>query len=146
MCTRLKLVPFALCAMGLVFFTLSGCKKDSEKEAKAPSHTPASYLKDPVFRKQIAEKRKALQAIAAERKPLADRMQELVREHKENLAALQKIPEWNDLHKKVVALNEKYEKLKREQFAQVSARITHERGKREEGTGKREQGRGKRGF
>lgn len=119
--TRLRLVPFALGAMALSALVLAGCGKE-EKPAVDPA-SPASYMNDTAFRQQVADKRKELLAIVAERKPLADRMQELVREHNENLAELQKIPEWNELHKKVVALNEKYEATKRRQLAIVRDRL-----------------------
>lgn len=81
-------------------------------------------MKDPAFLKQVDEKRKELQAIVAERKPLADRMQALVKEHGEDLAALQKIPEWNDLHKKVVELNKRYEEVRARQLRIVRERIS----------------------
>ena len=122
-CTRVKLVPFVLCAMGALMLFLAGCRKEEAKPA-IPASSPASYMNDPVFRKQLEEKRKELQAIVAERKPLADRMQALVKEHGENLAALQKIPEWNDLHKKVVALNARYEEVRKRQLKVVRERIT----------------------
>ena len=122
-CTRVKLVPFVLCAMGALMLFLAGCRKEEAKPA-IPASSPASYMNDPVFRKQLEEKRKELQAIVAERKPLADRMQALVKEHGENLAALQKIPEWNELHKKVVALNARYEEVRKRQLKVVRERIT----------------------
>ena len=120
-------MPFALCAMGLVVLFLAGCRKE-EKEPEIPASSPASYMKDPAFRKQLEEKRKELQAIVKERKPLADRMQELVKEHGEDLAALQKIPEWNDLHKKVVALNAKYQEVRARQLKVVRERIAPKSG------------------
>ena len=122
-CTRARLVPFVLCTTGLVLLCLAGCRKE-EKAPEIPASSPASYMNDPVFRKQVADKRKELQAIVAERKPLADRMQELVKEHGEDLAALQKIPEWNDLHKKVVELNAKYEAVRTRQLKIVRERIS----------------------
>ena len=121
--------------MGLLSFVLPGCRKE-EKAPEVPASSPVSYMNDPVFRKQISDKRKELQAIVAERKPLADRMQELVKEHGEDLAALQKIPEWNELHKKVVALNKKYEEVRARQLKVVRERLAPER---EQGTGNREQ-------
>ena len=120
-CTRAKLVPFVLYAMGMVMLFSAGCRK--EKEPEIPASSPASYMNDPVFRKQLEEKRKELQAIVKARKPLADRMQQLVKEHGENLAALQKIPEWNDLHKKVVTLNAKYQEVRARQLKVVRERI-----------------------
>ena len=121
--TRARLVPFVLCATGLVLLCLAGCRKE-EKAPEVPASSPVSYMNDPVFRKQVADKRKELQAIVAERKPLADRMQALVKEHGEDLAALQKIPEWNDLHKKVVELNAKYEAVRARQLKIVRERIS----------------------
>ena len=121
--------------MGVLSLVLPGCRKE-EKKPEIPASSPVSYMNDPVFRKQISDKRKELQAIVAERKPLADRMQELVKEHGEDLAALQKIPEWNELHKKVVALNKKYEEVRARQLKVVRERLVPER---EQGTGNREQ-------
>ena len=125
-CTRARLVPFALCATGLVVLFLAGCRKE-EAKPETPASSPASYMNDPVFRKQLSDKRKELSAIVAERKPLADRMQELVKEHGEDLAALQKIPEWNDLYKKVTALNKKYEEVRARQLKVVRERLTPEK-------------------
>ena len=121
--------------MGLVVLFLAGCRKE-EKAPEIPASSPASYMNDPVFRKQVADKRKELQAIAAERKPLVERMEALIREHGQDLASLQKIPEWNDLHKKVVELNAKYEGVRARQLKIVRDRLAPVR---EEGTGKREE-------
>ena len=114
---------------GLLFF--AGCRKDEKanKDEKPtatllPSNSPAVYMNDPEFRKQVADKRKELQALVKERAPLVARMEELVREHGQDLAALQKIPEWNDLHKKVVALNAKYEEVRARQLRIVKDRIS----------------------
>ena len=124
-CTRVWLVPFVLCTMSALVLSLAGCRKE-EKKPEIPASSPASYMNDPVFRRELEEKRKELQAIIAERKPLADRMQELVKSHGEDLAALQKIPEWNDLHKKVTALNRKYEEARARQLRIVKDRLTPE--------------------
>ena len=120
--TRVDLVLFALGAMGLTALVLTGCGK-KEEPPKADPSAPAVYMKDPVFRKELSEKRQELQAIVAERKPLADRMQELAREHNENLAELRKIPEWNELNEKVVALNAKYKAARQHQLKIVSDRL-----------------------
>ncbi len=116
-------MPFAFVAMGIVVLCLSGCRKENEQSAEAPTHTPASYMNDPAFRKQLADKRKELQAIIAERAPLVARMEELVRSNRADLAVLQKIPEWNELHKKVVALNAKYEETRQRQLKIVRERV-----------------------
>ena len=116
--------------MGVLSVVLSGCRKE-EAKPEIPASSPASYMNDPAFREQLSEKRQELQAIVAERKPLADRMQELVKQHGEDLAALQKIPEWNDLHKKVTALNKKYEETRARQLRIVRERLTPVRDQKE---------------
>ena len=121
--TRARLVPFALCVMGVLSLVLPGCRKE-EKKPEIPASSPASYMNDPVFKRELEEKRKELSAIVKERKPLADRMQELVKEHGEDLAALQKIPEWNELYKQVTALNKKYEEVRTRQLRIVKDRIS----------------------
>ena len=121
--TRARLVPFVLCAMGLVVLFPAGCRKE-EKKPEIPVSSPASYMKDPAFMRELEAKRKELGAIAAERAPLAERMEQLIKEHGQDLAALQKIPEWNDLHKKVVELNAKYESVRAKQLTVLRERIS----------------------
>lgn len=123
-------MPFALAAIGPGLLFLAGCRKEQEAAKPVlPPNAPAVYMNDPAFRQQLSEKRQALLAIVAERQPLVDRMQELVKSNREDLAVLQQIPEWNELHKRVVALNEKYEALKREQLAVVRDRLAPKRQK-----------------
>ena len=111
--------------MGLVLLFLAGCRKEEEKKApEIPASSPASYMNDPEFRKQLDDKRKRLQSIVNERKPLVKRMEELIKEHGQDLAALQKIPEWNDLHKRVTALNAQYEEVRKRQLKIVRERIS----------------------
>ena len=120
--TRLKLVPFALCAMGAFVLFFAGCRKD-EKAPEIPASSPEVYMKDTNFLSQVSAKRSELSAIVRERAPLVKRMEELVREHGEDLAALQKIAEWNDLHKKVVELNAKFQEVRKRQLKIVGERI-----------------------
>ena len=108
--------------MGLVALFLGGCRKE-EKAPEIPASSPASYMKDPAFMGQLESKRKELSAIVAERAPLVKRMEALIKEHGQDLAALQKIPEWNDLHKKVTALNKKYEEVRARQLKIVRDRL-----------------------
>jgi len=105
--------------MGLGTCIFSGC----ERKAEPPSHTPASYMNDPDFRKRISDKRKELQSIVSERAPLVARMEELVRSNRADLAILQKNAEWLDLHKKVVELNKKYEETRQRQLKIVRERL-----------------------
>lgn len=122
--------------MGILLLSLAGCRKE-EKAPEIPASSPKSYMNDPVFRKQLSDKRKELAAIVNERRPLVERMEALIKEHGQDLAALQKVPEWNDLHKKVVELNAKYEETRARQLRIMRERINPER---EEGRGKREPG------
>ena len=133
--TRARLVPFVLCATGIVLCCLTGCRKE-EKKPEIPSSSPQSYMNDPKFRNALTVKRKDLQAIVKERAPLMKRMEELVKEHGKDLAALQKIPEWNELHAKVVALNKTYEEVRARQLRIVRERINPER---DQGPGIRDQ-------
>ena len=80
-------------------------------------------MKDPVFRQQLEEKRKELNSIVKERAPLEARMKELVKEHGKELSALQKIPEWNDLHAKITALNAKYEEVRKRQLVIAAKKL-----------------------
>ena len=112
--------------MGALLLSLAGCRKE-EKKPEIPASSPKSYMNDPAFRKQISEKRQELQRIVSERAPLVSRMESLVKEHGEDLAALQKIPEWNELHAKVVALNKRYEETRARQLKVVRERITPEK-------------------
>ena len=128
----MKLVPFVLCATGAIVLFLAGCRKE-EKKPEIPASSPAVYMKDTNFLTQVSAKRKELAAIVKERAPLVKRMEELVREHGEDLAALQKIAEWNDLHKKVVALNAKFEEVRARQLKIVGERIAPARSGKDSG-------------
>ena len=106
--------------MGMSLIFLAGCRKE---EPEIPASSPESYMKDPAFIKQLEEKRHELSAIVAARKPLADRMQALVKEHGEDLAALQKIPEWTNLYQKVTVLNAKYQEVRKRQLKIAGDRL-----------------------
>ena len=134
-CTRMKLVPFVLCMTGVLVLSLAGCRKEEAKPEIPPS-SPQSYMNDTNFLGKVTAKRKDLQAIVRERAPLVKRMEELVRAHGKDLAALQRIPEWNELHAKVVALNAKYEETRKRQLKVVCERINP---KRDQGSGIRDQ-------
>ena len=109
--------------MGAVLLFLAGCRKE-EKAPVIPLSSPASYMNDTNFLNQVSAKRKELQAIVNERRPLVERMEALIKEHGEDLASLQKIPEWNDLHKKVVELNKRYEEVRARQLRIVRERLS----------------------
>ena len=116
-------MPFVLCTTGVLLCLLAGCKKEEKAPAGPPANSPAVYMKDPAFMKKLDDKRAELLAVVQERQPLVERMKALIREHGEELSELQKVPEWNDLHKKVVALNEKYAVLRKQQLAILGKRL-----------------------
>ena len=61
--TRLKLVPFALCAMGAFVLFFAGCDKQSD-EAVAPSSEPADYMNDKAFMGKLDSMRKEREGLA----------------------------------------------------------------------------------
>lgn len=109
--------------MGCMALVFCGCRKDEANSPAPPANSPAVYMNDPEFRRQLADKRRELQAIVRERQPLAERMEALVKEHGEDLAALQKISEWTNLYAKVTELNAKYEAVRRRQLSIVKRRL-----------------------
>ena len=112
--------------MGIIVLFLAGCRKEEKASAApaAPQNSAVVYMKDGEFRRALSEKRKELSAIVKERRPLVERMEALIKEHGQDLAALQKIPEWNELHKKVVELNAKYEEVRKRQLKIAAERIS----------------------
>ena len=116
-------VPVALCATGLALFFLAGCGKETPPPQEPPRHSPESYMNDPEFRKTIADDRKEMQRIAAQHKKCADRMQQLVNQHGEDEAKLQKIPEWVQLKREATDLAAQYEAVHKRQLETVRERI-----------------------
>lgn len=120
---RKKFVLVMLAVTSLLTVALTGCGKKEESKPTLPSSSPEVYMRDPVFRKALSDKRLELQKIVRERAPLVERMEELVRANGEDLSKLQKLPEWNNLHKRVVELNAKYEAVRQRQLKILSNRI-----------------------
>ena len=89
-------------------FALAGCDR-------APEAAPTSALattNNPAVQRAIAAKKAALEALLAERKPLAERQKQLFKQFKGHLSALQTNSEWQALHQRVTALNARFEALK----------------------------------
>jgi len=118
-------VPFACVAMGLLVI-VSGCKKQSESDVVPtkeviPSNAPESYMKDPDFMEKVESMERTFNSIVAELQPLVKRMKELSKGgsvRQENMA------EYKDLQKRVVDLNAKLEKVRREQLAFAREKMT----------------------
>lgn len=106
---RLWLVPFAFIAMGVIMLVLSGCRKEEEPV----SSSPEVYMKDPVFRRELADGRKERTAFEAKRAELVKELEKRIEAKKAAMpgaddaavkAALEKDPEWLELKKRVVDL------------------------------------------
>ena len=106
--TRLKLVPFALVAMGALAIALPGCRKEEEPSVSAPP--PEEYMNDPVFRKELTDTRKEREGYVVSRTKLVREMEGLIEAKKAELpnaddaalkAALEKDPKWIDLNRRV---------------------------------------------
>jgi len=73
-------------------------------------------MNDPAFRKQLSDKRLELQSLVAMRAKFEKRMLEIVQSNGTDVATLKKIPEWNELYKKVSDLNAKIEETRQRQY------------------------------
>ena len=118
--------PRAAFALGFGLIVLAGCEKKPEPPREPPRESPASYMNDPKFRKEIADARKELQAIAAQRAPVVARMQELVKKHGADEGKLQNVPEWAHLKRELKTLDREYKAVRQRQLDAVRDRITPE--------------------
>lgn len=129
--TSFSLVPFALCAMGIVAFIFAGCSK--ETPPAPPPHTPASYMNDEVFRGKLSADRVEHQKLVRARNEIARKMKSKIEAMKVRLgtgdvkklqAELEKDPEWNDLHKQCTEANEKIAAQRQGTLNAVKERLT----------------------
>ena len=133
--TRLRLVPFALAAMGALAVALPGCRKE-EEEKPSPS-SPAVYMNDPVFRKQLTDGRKEREGYIVSRTKLVREMEKMIEAKKAEMpnaddaaikAALEKDPSWNDLSKRVADLATAIEENQRKAQGIVRERLAPNKG------------------
>ena len=96
--------------MGMIALVFSGCRKEEEPS----SSSPEVYMKDPVFRQQLADGRKEREGLLVKRTELVRKLEQMVEAKKAAMpgaddaavkAALEKDPEWNDLSKRVEDLS-----------------------------------------
>ena len=94
--------------MGALAVALPGCRKE-EEEKPSPS-SPAVYMNDPVFRKQLTDGRKEREGYIVSRTKLVREMEKMIEAKKAELpgaddaalkAALEKDPAWADLTKRL---------------------------------------------
>lgn len=125
------LVPFALCAMGVLVLVFTGCERKPEKQ-EPPRHAPESYMKDPVFRAALAERRGVRNELAKSRAIVVERMTAMIEAKKAELrtddlekvrAELEKDPEWKSLYERCVDANQAIEEQRKKTLGLVRERI-----------------------
>ena len=129
--TRARLVPFALCATGLVLLFLAGCRKE-EKKPVDPS-SPASYVHDGKFMGALAAERVKHSELMRTRNEIARKMEAMIEAKKAEMktddlkkikAELEKDPAWQALYVECTNANARVERHQREVFGKVRERIT----------------------
>ena len=132
-----NLVPFALCAIGLLSLVLQGCKPQEGKDSRAAGRAveadpPEVYMNDPVFRKALAEQSGERKELARLRNRLRTEMVAKIEAMKAKMpeaddaaikAELEKDPEWNDLYRKITDANEAIEDNRKHTTKIVGERI-----------------------
>ena len=130
-CTRARLVPFALCATGLLVLFLAGCRKE-EAKPETPASSPKSYMHDEAFRKTLEDRRKVAYSIGADRAKVEERLNEMRRIIGDKLgtkdrakveAALAENAEWKGLQSKAKELDAAFERHRKETMRIVRGRI-----------------------
>ena len=115
-------LALALCAALLA----GGCSRDDGQDAAdaaPPPYVPESYMKDPEFRGGLTERRKAREAVVAERAGVIAKMRELEAVAGGDAAALATNDEWTALSAELERLNARYDDAQREMLRYVRARI-----------------------
>lgn len=133
--TSTFLVPFALCAIGCCALVFQGCKKEPEKPVPSAGAS-ASYMKDPVFRKVLAERAEGRKDLLRARTIVVEKMKAMIDAKKAELktddlekvrVGLEKDPEWNSLYKRCLDVNQALEEQRKGTLGVVRARIAPER-------------------
>ena len=126
-----KLLPSSF--LLLTFLFLSGCGREEEaaKEAPHPA-SPESYMHDEKFTGRLAERKTEHRKQVRERNAIAEQMKAMIDAKRDELktddvdtikAALEKIPEWNELRKKLEEANAKAEAVRKGTLGEVRERL-----------------------
>ena len=118
---RKHLVPCALGAAAFCVLLVAGCQREGDKTAAADSapkaEPPSVYMKDPAFRKALADKRQERNEILSVRGRLVEQAEKMVEAAKAKMpgaddaaikAALEKDREWVSLIARIESANEAY--------------------------------------
>ena len=134
-CTRARLVPFALCATGMLLVVLAGCRKEEAKPVDPSS--PASYLHDKEFMGSLAVARTEQGRLIQSRNEIARKMVAMIEAKKAEMktddlkavkAELEKDAVWRELHAACTNANAAVESQRRELLDKVRARIAPKKG------------------
>ena len=115
-------------AAAIALAGLVGCSREAEKPTE-----PEPVLKDPAFRAKLTEQAKERNALVSARGKIVERMTEMIEAKKKELgtddeaklkAALEKDPEWNELHKRCEDANTAIKEQRRRAIAAVRERMT----------------------
>ena len=83
-CTRARLVPFALCATGALALFLAGCRKE-EAKPEIPASSPASYMNDTNFMGRLSADRRERQKLLSARTVIVGKMKAMIEAKKAEL-------------------------------------------------------------
>ena len=132
-CTRMKLVPFALCAMGALMLVFTGCRKEEEKKPEAPASSSASYVHDKAFMGSLAAARAEQSRLIKSRNEIARKMVAMIEAKQAEMktddmkavrAELEKDAAWRELHAACTNANAQVKSQRRELLGKVRERIT----------------------
>ena len=138
-CTRARLVPFALCATGMLALFLAGCRKE-EAKPETPASSPQSYMNDTNFMGRLSADRRERQKLLSERTVIVGKMKAMIDAKRAELgaadqkaikAALDADPAWQELERQMKAANAKVEEHRKKTLGAVRERIAPGRSDRE---------------
>ena len=121
---RARLVPFVLCATGIVLCCLTGCRKE-EKKPEIPSSSPQSYMNDKAFMGKLEVQRKERASTMARHAKAWAAYKEALKTDPNG-----EKPETKELLKKAEDIRREYEAQRAETMKAVSERLRPEGKKR----------------
>lgn len=134
--TNTFLVPFALCATGLLTaFVLTGCSREEAAPAVSPS-SPESYMHDRAFREKLSAAQKERQSLLRSRSEIVVEMKAMIDAKKAELGTddlkkvkevLDRDPKWQALYVQCTNANAKVEAHRKATLEAVRERIAPKR-------------------
>lgn len=130
-----------LLAVALGFLSGCGKEKPEASSSEAPRHSPESYMKDPAFRKSLADKRSERGELAKARNIVVARMTEMIEAKLKEKGIdkptdadldaikveLERDPEWKSLYQRCLDANQAIQDNLKQAQAIARQRITPRR-------------------